>query len=314
MSIKKTIMSKVPYPIRKIALDVLHSHDLRACVEITRRCNLKCIMCDIWKEKNREELKEEMTIDHLKMLFEQLRDLNCKHVTITGGEPLLRGDVSQIIYYAKKSKLHTKLITNGVLLNEERVQKLINSGIDEVDISMDGIGEIHNKIRGVKGTYDKAVNGLRILRDYNVKTVINPIVMRYNINQLPLLVALARKYDAMIEFSQLAVYGDVHKECWIDDVGSLRKIIPKMPIEHRGRISYIAKRFENVNKLDKCIMPYNRVSVKANGDIVPCFFLPSYGNIKDKTLKEIWNSEESKKVKQQAYKRLFPVCKKCLVG
>lgn len=309
MNIKKVLISKVPYFIRKKATDILHSHELGSCIEVTRRCNLKCVMCDIWKEQD----KEELTLGQLKNLFRQLKDLKCKNINLTGGEPLLRKDISEIVSYAKKLGMHITLFTNGVLLNKEIAWKLRQNNIDGVNLSIDGIGRVHDKIRGVPCTYLKVINALEILKKYNIRTTINPIVMDYNIDQLPSLVGLAKKYGASIDFSLLALYGDTDEEEWIKDGKCLYDIIPKMPMEYKGRIKFIADRFNNFNKLNKCTMPYDRISIKSNGDVVPCFYLPTFGNIRERPLAEIWHSEKAKEMKKLAYQRSFENCKRCLL-
>lgn len=131
-----------------------------AIIAVTLNCNARCLMCDIWKESSRNEAKPEF----YKRLPSSLREIN-----ITGGEPFLREDLLEIIRVIKESCPRARLLisTNGFLT--EKIKKVV-SLIIKIDpkiairVSIDGEEKLHDRLRGVKGAYKKAMATLRSLR------------------------------------------------------------------------------------------------------------------------------------------------------
>ena len=129
-------------------------------VEITNACNLKCIMCDRWKwVKEEKSLIGNFTTGRLFALFEELSALGVKDILLSGGEPMLRKDFASLLKKISSLKMSVNLFTNGTLMNREKAEALASSG-STVFFSIDGLKEIHDKIRGVKNTFDKAVRGI----------------------------------------------------------------------------------------------------------------------------------------------------------
>ncbi|MGD0577025.1 MAG: radical SAM protein, partial [Candidatus Staskawiczbacteria bacterium] len=111
--------------------------------DCTRSCNLNCEHCGAKKETYQTEL----TTDQVKKIIDRISSSGCEYFETTGGEPLLRKDLSEIFEYAKNRGLKTSLATNGFLINESNAPKL-SKIFDSVQISLDGPEKIHNKIRG----------------------------------------------------------------------------------------------------------------------------------------------------------------------
>jgi MoaA/NifB/PqqE/SkfB family radical SAM enzyme len=131
-----------------------------AIVAVTYRCNARCTMCDIWKMKPGSELRPE----DYRRLPSSLRQIN-----VTGGEPLLRGDLAAVVGVMQERchRARVVLSTNGLL--PDRLGRLLAQTRDvAVRVSLDGIGDVHNRIRGVDGAYDKALESLRVSRDAGV--------------------------------------------------------------------------------------------------------------------------------------------------
>jgi len=131
-------------------------------LEITYRCNLKCIFCDRWKVGPKLHAKE-LRWSELKKLLLQAKRLNTKFLAFSGGEPLLRKETISLANLAKKLGLLTLLNTNGTLIDENNV-KTITKSFDQIIISIDSINpHLHDYFRGVKGTFDKALKAVKLL-------------------------------------------------------------------------------------------------------------------------------------------------------
>jgi len=138
-----------------------------AVFNCTKKCNLKCQHCYSSSDKSLSdvELNTGQAID----LLEQLKDANCPVVLFSGGEPLLRGDLFELLGYANKIGLRTVISTNGTLINEETAEKLAGVDIGYVGVSLDGPKLLHDKFRGVDGCFDKTIAGFKNCRKYNIK-------------------------------------------------------------------------------------------------------------------------------------------------
>src|SRR4030042_3442876 len=130
----------------------------------TYKCNFRCPHCGTAAGTPRQdELKTEEIIKAL----DSLAELGCKIFSVTGGEPLLREDIFEVLSYAKKKGMSVGIVTNGYV-TEEYLPQLKNVGLDSVLVSIDGHGENHEKIRGTKGSYEKCLKSLELYRDLKV--------------------------------------------------------------------------------------------------------------------------------------------------
>jgi len=131
-------------------------------LEITYRCNLKCVFCDRWKVGPEIHAKE-LKWSELKKLLFQAKRLNIKLLAFSGGEPLLRKETINLANLARKLGILTFLNTNGTLIDENNV-KIITKSFDQVIISIDSTNpQLHDFFRGVKGTFEKALKAIKLL-------------------------------------------------------------------------------------------------------------------------------------------------------
>src|SRR5690606_12895269 len=124
---------------------------------ISKRCNLHCRMCDY---RLGSLFTKELTIDQIKDLIHDAVDLGLEQLELSGGEPMLYKDIYKVIEYGKSFGLKIMMMTNGVLIGEDEVEKLVFSGLQGVVISLEGFEEINDKIRGL-GNYEKAINAIK---------------------------------------------------------------------------------------------------------------------------------------------------------
>jgi len=135
---------------------------------LTHRCNLKCKMCGQWGESGvtrkmgNEYIKQELTRQQLKNLIDDISHFK-PNITLFGGEPLLHPDCLELIKYIKKKGMHCLMITNGSLL-ENFAADIVDSGLDELNVSLDGDENLHDEIRGVPGLFEKITRGLKDIK------------------------------------------------------------------------------------------------------------------------------------------------------
>jgi len=167
---------------------------LFASYNVTGRCNMRCVFCEWWKN----DIPELSTKKALAAI-DTVCNLGVPFFDLSGGEPLLRKD---LVVLAKRVASHGCLVsmnTNGTLLNEDRVSEIADV-FDTVVVSLDGPKEVHDKIRGVSGTYDKAIRAIRLLKANGVRAGVNSVATPWNIDILPQFIEELR---SRVDFAQV---------------------------------------------------------------------------------------------------------------
>ena len=155
--------------------------------ETTLKCNLKCRHCgsDCDKDKILEDLPKEKVLQVFRNIAENYEAKDIM-VAVTGGEPLVRKDLFEILSEISTLGFPWGMVTNGMLVDEKAVEKCVDSGMRTVSVSLDGIGETHNRMRNNELSYDRAINALKLFLKSGKFNVVEAItcVNSENINQL----------------------------------------------------------------------------------------------------------------------------------
>ena len=174
--------------------------------ELTHRCPLSCPYCSnpVQLELKSNEVSTEVW---KKALTEAVR-LGILQAHFSGGEPTARKDLEELIQHAANEGLYTNLITSGVLVNEDRLKKLYDSGLDHVQISIqDTNPENSEKIAGFKG-HSKKIEVCGLVRKVGLPLTINSVMHRQNLHNLKSMIELAVELDAeRLEVAQVQYYG-----------------------------------------------------------------------------------------------------------
>ncbi len=127
--------------------------------DCTRKCNLHCVHCGAAKEKYAKEL----ATNEVKRVVDELAAMGVRFFAATGGEPLLRSDLLDVLAYAAQKGLATGFATNGFFLGEAKAREIKEAGVSSIQVSLDGPPEVHNKIRGNPDSFKNAVRALKLL-------------------------------------------------------------------------------------------------------------------------------------------------------
>jgi MoaA/NifB/PqqE/SkfB family radical SAM enzyme len=280
-----------------------------ASINITSRCNSRCCYCDIWESA---EGFSEPTIEELCKLKESFVKLGIKKVSLSGGEPLLRKDLEEVISVFSKD-MSVSVITNGILLTKERADSLVQAGVNIIVLSLDTLNpDIYKELRGVPFKHAQAA--LDVLMYVNEKysgvfTSISCVVTSYNMKELVNFakdvtkmgknkIAITfqayervegKQNDPLIpgnedytalkkEMNQLA--GMKKLGCPINNSPEYLKFIPDYLVYRKMGDGFIC---------DAC---YSSVSIDSNLELHPCYPLPSVANLRDEKLEDLWFSEK----------------------
>lgn len=149
---------------------------------ITRACNLKCVHC--YNDSGVGKPFKDISTQKAKEVLDDLAQFGVPSVLFSGGEPLMRPDLFELIEYAAGKGLRTVISTNGTLITEEKAAMIKERGVSYVGISLDGIGEINDKFRAVEGAFDKAVVGIRNCRAAGVRIGLRLTLTQRNVQDL----------------------------------------------------------------------------------------------------------------------------------
>jgi Fe-coproporphyrin III synthase len=189
------VISKAPL-YRKLNMPILP----RYCnFSVTYLCNHKCYMCEIWRKKEHNDL----SLNEIKKIFSDKSLRKLRMIRLTGGEPFIRNDIVDIVKIIK-SKTNVDLIaisTNGLLSNKiiDSVKQILNLGVKlEIKISLEGNEKTHDKVRGIKGAYKKAMEtliGLKKLKSKQYFYVgVNQTITRHNEDQINYIYDLSKNH------------------------------------------------------------------------------------------------------------------------
>jgi AdoMet-dependent heme synthase len=163
--------------------------------EVTKGCNLRCIHCRATATElmSPRDLPTTTALD----IISQIADFGNPILVLSGGEPLYRQDIFQLAEYAASRGLRVALATNGTLVTKDIAEKIKNSGIKRVSISLDGAdATTHDTFRGIPGAFEAAIYGMRNLQELGVSVQINTTIARHNAHQLPDVLTMARRLGA----------------------------------------------------------------------------------------------------------------------
>lgn len=134
---------------------------------LIRRCNLKCKHC--YSISGDVDFPNELTTDDVFAVMDDLKAFRVPVLILSGGEPLLRADIFEIANRAKAMGFYVGLSSNGALIDEHNIGSIRDVGFDYVGISLDGIGDVHDKFRGKAGSFDASLRGVRLCLDEGIK-------------------------------------------------------------------------------------------------------------------------------------------------
>jgi len=158
---------------------------------LTFRCNQRCVYCGIWKNECRELNTQEIS-DALK----QLNNLGTKWISFTGGEPLLREDIGEILRGAKENGFYASVSSNGRLV-PEKIKQLRFA--DRIKLSLDGPSQIHNLARG-KGSFEAVEEAIKACKQNNIHVCLECVISKINLNYMDWAVNFAKEHQLRILF------------------------------------------------------------------------------------------------------------------
>jgi pyrroloquinoline quinone biosynthesis protein E len=278
---------------------------LALIAEVTHRCPLHCVYCS-----NPLELagtQNELSTEEWTGVFQQCGKLGMLHAHFTGGEPLARPDLTELIAAARAAGLYTNLITSGLGLNEQRLQALVEAGLDHIQISFQDSREAAaNWIAGAKAHAHK-IGLSRLIRQHKIAFTVNLVVHRQNLDHLEEMIAFIEQLNPeRVEIAHTQYYGWAlaNRAALLPTRAQLEKAVAivadaEKRLAGRMRIDSVVPDY--YAKYPKaCMGGWGRRLMLINpaGKVLPCHaaeVLPglSFENVREKSLDWIWQESSS---------------------
>jgi radical SAM protein with 4Fe4S-binding SPASM domain len=263
----------------------------------------------------------------------------------------MKENIEDIFRYIKKTGLKCFITSNGVLMTSENIRTVVETEVDRINISIDGVGERHDKIRGVTGTFEKARANVQFLVEERAKSgkkqpviTLHSTLSRLNIDQIEPVKKLKDEwrvdhvtFQYMVETPKEKVEetqfdgtrAASHRlSAWNDsllfrreEVDHLRQTIRRMR-ERGEKLDFAMRSLEhwsNQNLLTgqvpikRCYATHNHILINPFGDLIPCSNIDdlSFGSLRKNSLQEIWDSAKRREFMQELKQDFFPVCTSC---
>jgi len=149
----------------------------------TQRCNLKCVHC--YAKSEDRDYSGELSTDEAKTMIDDLAEFGAPVLLFSGGEPTLRRDLVELMNYAKSRGMRVVISTNGTLISADKARAYTDVGLSYVGVSLDGGRETHDAFRGIPGSFDKAIAGIRNSREAGIKVGLRMTINRRNWRDIP---------------------------------------------------------------------------------------------------------------------------------
>jgi MoaA/NifB/PqqE/SkfB family radical SAM enzyme len=296
-------------------------------------------MCDIWKRETHEQVR----VADLDRHRTSLRNLGVRQVVLSGGEPLLHGDLPALCGFFREQNIRLTLLTTGLLLLKRA--RDVSALFDEVIVSIDGPREIHDAIRRVKGAFDLIGQGVAAVRSQqpHIRIACRTTVQKANHRHLRATVNAARAlgFDSISflaadltseAFNRPLVWpGERQSEIalTVSEVAALDDEIGQLIVEHADDIrhKYIAETADKLRRIARrfrehlgqasaqspiCNAPWISAVIEVDGSVRPCFFHRAVGNITSSTLEQVVNGEPARLFRESLNVDQNPTCRRCV--
>lgn len=316
--------------IQTLPILVVHAHS---------SCNCRCIMCDIWK--NREN--KTFGVRELEPQLNSIRRMGVRWIVFSGGEPLMNPELPRVCTILRAEGIRLTLLTTGLLL--QKCAEEVAASFDDVIVSLDGPREIHDSIRRVRGAFDQLQEGILALRHirHDIRITARSTVQKCNHDYLretaraakrltldcisflaadltspafnrPLIWPASRQSEIGLSLAELATLEEqiellIRFSDW--------EFGPEFISDSPDKLRRIARHFRSHLGLEPpesptCNAPWVSAVIEADGAVRPCFFHPSIGNLRERTLESVINGSDARNFRNNLDVPSNPICRNCV--
>jgi len=290
---------------------------------LTERCNARCLHCDIWKNRGKEDSP---SLDEWKKVLTDIRQwLGPVQVTFSGGEALLKPFATDLVAHGSAIGLFIELLTHGYWLEHARIERLAEANPWRVTVSLDGLGSTHDRVRGRDGFFARTISSIETLRRASqhrrtpLPIRLKTVVMSHNLSELGEVARFARDRGLEVFYQPIEQNYNTpedprwfeHSDNWPKDTAAAVAAVSElMELKRRGlpivnsraQLEAMAAYFRDPDSLRVAVqshsaherrqhcMALTMLQLQANGDVVVCTSLAPVGNVKGDSIRRIWEA------------------------
>ena len=299
---------------------------ISAGINITKQCNSKCRYCLSWQITDASQ----PTLEEVKSIVDSLALLGFQRIAFSGGEPLLRNDLTAMVQYAHQNELLVNVLTNGLLATKKRIYEMIDAGLKYLTLSMDSINpKIYTYLRGIP--YEVFHERLEECVAIKEKTPqlflsVHCVISKTNMSDIPDLVKYLDQRGVFTSFQVIhPIFNSQGKQIQsplyfsLADKPELEEVINKLiEMKYKGyKISSSKFYLENIPRYSienrfpeghRCRAGYTSVAIDHHLNVYACWPMQSVGNLKQTSLEKLWYSRDYQKIRQKMWNIECPKC------
>ena len=288
-------------------------------IELTSRCNERCVHCYIPHEYKTENIEPSLFYD----VLEQCKEIGILDLTLSGGEPMMHEKFCDFLRKCKEYDFSVNVLSNLTLLNDEIITEMKANRLSSVQVSLYSTNPtIHDEITQMKGSFEKTKNAILKLIENDIPMQISCPTMKPNKNCYADVINWAHEHKirATTDFIMMAKYDgtmqNLEHRLSLDEVTKVIDDIIKNDLVYRNwmkEADFIEADKRDISNDIVCGVCISTICMVANGNVYPCAGWQSYivGNVKDTSLQEIWENSEKVRYLRGLRKKDFPQCLNC---
>lgn len=301
-------------------------------------CNLKCEMCNHWRERREPPL----SASRFKEVISELGEMGTKKIHISGGEPMLRPQIPEFVELASSLGIKVTMTTNGTLVDKEKAKRLVEGGLRGINISIDSpVRKMHEKIRGVEGAFKATTKAVQLFQRYRHKGKlsirINTVVSRTNFQTLESLPDLAHELGAdginlipvddhcgeilSMRKRDIALFNAeigpriAERALALGLIVSDEEAFPFGQTESEVRMGRAGRYAFGYYDQHPCYAPWMHSLIDFNGNVYVCCMtrerIPPIGNVRSQSFREIWEGAAYQRIRLKMHPPALKPCRRC---
>jgi radical SAM protein with 4Fe4S-binding SPASM domain len=294
-------------------------HLIDVQIELTSRCNERCVHCYIPHENKLHDMEPALLYD----VLNQCRDMGVLNLTLSGGEPMLHKNFCDFLRKAKEYDFSINILSNLTLLNDEIIAEMKANRLSSVQVSLYSMKpEIHDSITAVPGSFVKTRNAILKLIENDLPLQISCPTMKQNKNCFVDVLNWAHEHKARAttDYIMMARYdhttGNLDNRLDLNEVGHIINAVIQNDRTYQEEVvkaDFAALDTRDISNDRVCGVCISSICMIANGNVYPCAGWQDYivGNVREKHLREIWENSARVKYLRSLRKKDFPRCLAC---
>lgn len=287
-------------------------------MEVTSRCNERCVHCYIPHENKTKDMELSMAID----VLNQLREMGTVSITFSGGEPFLHKGIVDMLFHARKNDFVINILTNATLASDDLINLLKDINVNMIQVSLYSMKpEIHDAVTQVKGSHSKTLKAIERLIEADIPVQISCPIMKLNKDSYRGISTWANEHKVRVlsDFIMMArtdfdTSNLVHR-LNLDETEKIIRDIIEVEDDYKALLELEPKSKDMGKYADQpiCGVVIDNACITADGNLYPCAGFQGYvlGNVHEQSLKDIWKNSERIKFIRSIKKSSLPACMRC---